>query len=65
MLVSYDHPQLGAVSGVGLPLHVSGFTPRYRASPALGADAADLLTELGFTEAEVTRLAAAGAFGAT
>ncbi len=65
MLASYEHPRLGTVSSVGLPLRVSGFTPRYRASPALGADAANLLAELGFDDDEVKRLADAGAFGAT
>jgi crotonobetainyl-CoA:carnitine CoA-transferase CaiB-like acyl-CoA transferase len=63
MLSSYEHPRLGTVRGVGLPLRVSDFTPTYRPSPALGADASDLLTELGFDEAAVVRLADAGAFG--
>jgi crotonobetainyl-CoA:carnitine CoA-transferase CaiB-like acyl-CoA transferase len=65
MLATYQHPRLGSVSSVGLPLRVSGFTPSYRPSPALGADAADLLVELGYDEAAVTRLADAGAFGAS
>jgi len=63
MLASYEHPQLGAVSSVGLPLRVSGFTPSYRAAPALGADAADLLVELGYDESALARLAETGAFG--
>jgi crotonobetainyl-CoA:carnitine CoA-transferase CaiB-like acyl-CoA transferase len=63
MLASYEHPRLGTVRGVGLPLRVSGFTPRYRASPVLGGDAADLLAELGFEESAIARLADAGAFG--
>ena len=63
MLASYEHPQLGAVSSVGLPLRVSGFTPSYRAAPALGADAADLLAELGYDESALARLAETGAFG--
>src|SRR5215213_8602506 len=63
MLASYEHPRLGAVSSVGLPLRVSGFTPSYHPSPVLGADAADLLAELGYDESAVARLADAGAFG--
>jgi crotonobetainyl-CoA:carnitine CoA-transferase CaiB-like acyl-CoA transferase len=63
MLATYEHPRLGTVSSVGLPLRVSGYTPRYRASPALGADAADLLADAGYDEAAVARLADAGAFG--
>jgi crotonobetainyl-CoA:carnitine CoA-transferase CaiB-like acyl-CoA transferase len=63
MLASYEHPRLGTVSSVALPLRVTGFTPSYRASPALGADGADLLAELDFDESAVARLADAGAFG--
>jgi crotonobetainyl-CoA:carnitine CoA-transferase CaiB-like acyl-CoA transferase len=63
MLASYEHSQFGTVSSVGVPLRVSGFTPRYRTSPALGADTADLLAELGYDELAVTRLAEEGAFG--
>src|SRR5215216_1310645 len=37
MLASYKHSQLGTVNSVGLPLRVSGFSPRYSTSPALGA----------------------------
>lgn len=63
MLASYEHAQLGTVSSVGVPLRVSGFSPRYRPSPALGADAADLLAELGYDELAAARLADEGAFG--
>ena len=63
MLATYDHPRLGEVRSVGLPLRVSGFDPTYRASPALGGDEADLLAELGFDDADVARLREAGAFG--
>jgi formyl-CoA transferase len=63
MLASYEHAQLGTVSSVGVPLRVSGFTPRYRTSPGLGADTADLLEQLGFDELAVARLTENGAFG--
>jgi len=63
MLASYEHSQLGTVRSVGLPLRVSGFTPHYRASPALGADTADLLAELGYDDLAIARLADEGAFG--
>ena len=63
MLASYEHALLGRVSSVGLPLRVSEFLPRYRASPALGADTADLLSELGYDDATVAQLADEGAFG--
>jgi formyl-CoA transferase/CoA:oxalate CoA-transferase len=63
MLASYEHPRLGIVRSVGLPLRVSNFSPSYRAAPALGADAAELLAELGYDEPGVERLANEGAFG--
>ena len=63
MLASYEHTQLGMVSSVGLPLHVSEFSPSYRASPALGADTAELLAELGYDELAIARLRDEGAFG--
>jgi crotonobetainyl-CoA:carnitine CoA-transferase CaiB-like acyl-CoA transferase len=63
LLASYEHSQLGTVSSVGLPLQVSGFSPGYRASPGLGADTADLLTELGYDDFAAERLAHEGAFG--
>jgi crotonobetainyl-CoA:carnitine CoA-transferase CaiB-like acyl-CoA transferase len=54
---------LGPVRGVGLPLEFSGYSPRYRPAPGLGADVQDLLTELGYDDREIGRLAQAGAFG--
>src|SRR5215218_1796030 len=63
MLASYEHSLLGTVNSVGLPLRVSAFSPRYRASPALGADTADLLAELNFDEVDMARLRDGGAFG--
>jgi crotonobetainyl-CoA:carnitine CoA-transferase CaiB-like acyl-CoA transferase len=63
MLASYEHAQLGTVCSVGVPQRVSGFTPRYRTSPGLGADTADLLEQLGFDELAVARLTENGAFG--
>ena len=64
MLAAYSHPDLGAVRSVGVPLQVSGFNPRYRAAPALGADAAELLGALDYDAQDIAALAAAGAFGA-
>ena len=63
MLAAYDHPRLGAVRGMGLPLKASGFTPSYRAAPALGGDAAELLGAIGYDEVEVAGLRRLGAFG--
>jgi crotonobetainyl-CoA:carnitine CoA-transferase CaiB-like acyl-CoA transferase len=63
MLATFDHPEFGGVRSVGLPLRVSGFEPDYAAAPALGADTAALLAELGHDEAAIARLVEAGAFG--
>lgn len=64
MLAEYEHPALGMVRSVGLPLHVTGHTPAYSAGPGLGADTERLLTELGVDEEEFSRLRDSGAFGA-
>jgi crotonobetainyl-CoA:carnitine CoA-transferase CaiB-like acyl-CoA transferase len=63
MLVAYDHPRLGAVRSVGLPIKASGFRPDYRPGPGLGADAAALLAEAGYDQQQVDRLSQRGAFG--
>ena len=63
MLAAYDHPELGRVQSVGVPLRVAGYEPAYRPAPALAGDAPDLLTELGYSVAEIATLAEAGAFG--
>jgi crotonobetainyl-CoA:carnitine CoA-transferase CaiB-like acyl-CoA transferase len=63
MLASFTHPDLGEVSSIGMPLHVSGYTPPYRASPPLGAHTHDALRAAGLSDADITRLKHAGAFG--
>jgi len=63
MLVEYEHPSLGTVRTLGLPLRVAGYRPRYRRAPELGGDTDDLLAELGYDDAGRERLGKAGAFG--
>jgi crotonobetainyl-CoA:carnitine CoA-transferase CaiB-like acyl-CoA transferase len=63
LLAAYVHPRLGDVRSVGLPLHVSDYRPVYEAAPALGADTAALLAELGLDDAQIAQLTADGAFG--
>jgi crotonobetainyl-CoA:carnitine CoA-transferase CaiB-like acyl-CoA transferase len=48
MLAEYDHPALGRVRSIGLPLSMTDHVPDYRRAPSLGADGPALLEELGF-----------------
>jgi crotonobetainyl-CoA:carnitine CoA-transferase CaiB-like acyl-CoA transferase len=63
MLAEYDHPTLGRVRAVGLPLRVGGFEPTYRPGPRFAEGQAEILAEVGYTGDEVDALAASGAFG--
>jgi crotonobetainyl-CoA:carnitine CoA-transferase CaiB-like acyl-CoA transferase len=63
MLAEYDHPAFGTVRSVGLPLTMGGFEPTYTAGPALGADGAEILDELGYGQSHIRVLREAGAFG--
>lgn len=65
MLAGYDHPTLGAVRSVGLPLELGGFSPTYGPGPALGADGDAILAALGYAPGEIDALRTAGAFGAS
>jgi crotonobetainyl-CoA:carnitine CoA-transferase CaiB-like acyl-CoA transferase len=63
MLAVYKHPTLGTIRSLGSPIRFSGHKPSYRAAPALGADADEILRGLGYGDADLARLAAEGAFG--
>lgn len=63
MLASFTHPELGDVHSVGMPLHISGYIPNYRASPALGSQTHDALRAAGLNDSDIARLQKAGAFG--
>jgi crotonobetainyl-CoA:carnitine CoA-transferase CaiB-like acyl-CoA transferase len=64
MLVEYQHPSLGVVRSVGLPLHVGGYAPAYAPGPLLGGDQEAVLAGVGYGPAEIAALRDAGAFGA-
>ncbi len=63
MLADYEHPALGTVRSVGLPIRVSGYRPRYRRAPRLGEDTDGILRGLGYSGGQVAALAREGAFG--
>jgi crotonobetainyl-CoA:carnitine CoA-transferase CaiB-like acyl-CoA transferase len=63
MLVEYEHPGLGTVRSVGLPIAVGDYTPEYRRGPRLGEDGISLLAQLGYSEAAIAELSDRGAFG--
>jgi crotonobetainyl-CoA:carnitine CoA-transferase CaiB-like acyl-CoA transferase len=63
MLVEYEHPGLGTVRSVGLPISVGEYAPEYRRGPRLGEDGNSLLAQLGYSEAAIAALSERGAFG--
>jgi crotonobetainyl-CoA:carnitine CoA-transferase CaiB-like acyl-CoA transferase len=63
MLAEYEHPTLGHVRSVGVPLFLSGFEPAYRPGPGMGADEASVLEGLGYDATAIDALRERGAFG--
>jgi crotonobetainyl-CoA:carnitine CoA-transferase CaiB-like acyl-CoA transferase len=61
MIVERPHPELGTVRLLGLPVKLSS-TPGdiWRVPPALGEHTDEVLREIGFDDAELTRLRAEG-----
>ncbi len=64
MLAEYEHPTLGTVAAVGLPITVGGYQPSYRRGPRLGEHTAAIMTELGYSTDATSALTRRGAFGA-
>lgn len=65
MLAEYEHQLFGTVRGIGTPLALAGYRPRYGPAPGLGESTASILEELGFDESQRQQLATSGAFGKT
>jgi crotonobetainyl-CoA:carnitine CoA-transferase CaiB-like acyl-CoA transferase len=63
MLAAYQHPALGEVTTVGLPIKMGGFEPTYRPGPALDGDRDAILAEAGYAPGEIEALRERGAFG--
>lgn len=56
--VSFTHPSAGDVRVLGHPLRYGGQAPEvWRTPPALGQDTADVLTELGYPQQQIEKLA--------
>jgi crotonobetainyl-CoA:carnitine CoA-transferase CaiB-like acyl-CoA transferase len=64
MLAEYQHPTLGTVASVGLPITVGDYQPPYRRGPRLGENTAAVMTELGYSTDATSALTRRGAFGA-
>jgi formyl-CoA transferase len=61
MIVEVDHPVRGRFLTVGNPIKLSASPTTITPSPLLGQHRAEILAELGYTEAQITALANDGA----
>ncbi|HYI23721.1 MAG TPA: CoA transferase [Candidatus Limnocylindrales bacterium] len=62
MRVSVEHPTLGPVEQIGIPIKLSATPASIRtAPPLLGEHSADVLADLGYSEEEIAALRATGA----
>jgi crotonobetainyl-CoA:carnitine CoA-transferase CaiB-like acyl-CoA transferase len=60
MVDAVEHPQRPSLRVLANPIRLDGERLPNRAAPALGADTADLLAEIGFTADDAARFRAAG-----
>lgn len=62
MVHEAHHPQLGALTHVGFPVRMTGFTFAIaRQAPAPGEHSAEVLGEIGYSQAQIAALKEAGA----
>jgi formyl-CoA transferase len=64
-ILNLEHPSHGAIQSLGFPLYMSESPARLRSmAPCVGQHSSEVLQErLGYTDAEIEALAAAGAVG--
>ena len=60
MVTGVDHPTFGWLRQVGTPVKMAGVTPVHRRAPRLGEHTDAILTEAGYSPAEIARLHADG-----
>ena len=60
-IVELNTPSGMAVKTIGPAIRQPGVPPRAEAAPAIAADQRDILTGLGYTDAEIASMEAAGA----
>lgn len=65
MLAEYEHPVLGMVRSVGLPISLAGYSPHYTPAPSIGGDRLSILEGLGYGPEEIEELRRDGAFGSS
>ncbi len=64
MFVEVEHSRVGTVKTLGSPMKFSKSPPSVRrAAPVLGEHSREVLAELGYSEADIDRMAAEGAIG--
>ena len=61
MIVKVEHPVRGSYVTVGNPIKLSDSPTTITPSPVLGQHRQEILTELGYSDADIARLAKDGA----
>lgn len=60
MVTGVDHPTFGWLRQVGTPVKMAGVTPVHRRAPRLGEHTDAILTEAGYSAAEIARMRSDG-----